>query len=49
MFQAVPLHTVGDLAAWLDRPPTKLVCVGDPAALDELGVRMRERFARRLW
>ena len=24
-FQRIPLHTVGDLGAWLDRPPTKLV------------------------
>ena len=31
------------------RPPTKLVCVGDPDALDVLGERMRERFDGRLW
>jgi Cof subfamily protein (haloacid dehalogenase superfamily) len=49
VFQQIPLHPVGDLTAWLDRPPTKLVCIGDPAELDELGVRMRERFAGRLW
>jgi Cof subfamily protein (haloacid dehalogenase superfamily) len=48
-FQHIPLHPVGDLVAWLDQPPTKLVCVGDPDALDLLGVRMRERFAGRLW
>jgi Cof subfamily protein (haloacid dehalogenase superfamily) len=48
-FQHIPLHPVGDLRSWLDRPPTKLVCVGDPDALDELGARMRERFAGRLW
>ena len=48
-FQHIPLHPVGDLLEWLDRPPTKLVCVGDPDALDELGERMRERFAGRLW
>ena len=28
--------------------PTKLVCVGDPAALDELAPRLRERFGERL-
>ena len=48
-FQGIPLHTVGDLDAWLDRPPTKLVCIGDPDALDGLGELMRERFAGRLW
>jgi hypothetical protein len=48
-FQRIPLHVVGDLGSWLERPPTKLVCIGDPAALDELGVKMRERFAGRLY
>ena len=48
-FQHIPLHPVGDLRTWLAEPPTKLVCVGDPDALDELGARMRERFAGRLW
>jgi Cof subfamily protein (haloacid dehalogenase superfamily) len=48
-FQGIALHTVGDLGAWLDRPPTKLVCIGDPVALDGLGDLMRERFAGRLW
>ena len=35
-FQHLEIHAVGDLRAWLDRDPTKLVAVGDPAALDEL-------------
>jgi hypothetical protein len=48
-FQQIPLHTVGDLGTWLDEPPTKLVCIGDPDALDVLGVEMRERFEGRLW
>ena len=48
-FQGIALHTVGDLGSWLARPPTKLVVIGDPAALDELGVRLREQFAGRLW
>jgi Cof subfamily protein (haloacid dehalogenase superfamily) len=48
-FQGIELHTVGDLSAWLERPPTKLVCIGDPAELDRLGAEMRERFAERLW
>jgi Cof subfamily protein (haloacid dehalogenase superfamily) len=48
-FQQIALHEVGDVKAWLAEAPTKIVCVGDPAALDELGARMRERFAGRLW
>lgn len=48
-FQSIPVHAVGDLIAWLDQPPTKLVCVGDPDELDGLEARMRERFAGRLW
>ena len=35
-FQHLEIHAVGDLRAWLDRDPTKLVAVGDPDALDEL-------------
>jgi Cof subfamily protein (haloacid dehalogenase superfamily) len=48
-FQHIELHTVGDLGTWLDRPPTKLVCIGDPAELDVLGAKMRSRFGGRLW
>ena len=48
-FQGIPLHTVGDLRRWLDRPPTKLVAIGDPDALDVLGADLRQRFAGRLW
>ena len=48
-FQNLPVHEVGDLLAWLDRPPTKLVAIGDPAALDGLEQRMKERFAGRLY
>jgi Cof subfamily protein (haloacid dehalogenase superfamily) len=47
-FQGLEIHAVGDLGAWLETTPTKLVCVGDPTALDELGVRMRARFDGRL-
>jgi hydroxymethylpyrimidine pyrophosphatase-like HAD family hydrolase len=46
-FQHLEIHAVGDLRAWLDRPPTKLVAVGDPAALDALEPRMKERFGDR--
>jgi hypothetical protein len=48
-FQGLELHPVGDLLAWLDRPPTKLVVIDDPEVLDELKERMRERFAGRLY
>ncbi len=48
-FQQLEIHVVGDLRAWLKDPPTKLVCVGEPHALDGLEVRMKERFDRRLY
>jgi Cof subfamily protein (haloacid dehalogenase superfamily) len=48
-FQGLEIHPVGDLATWLDRPPTKLVSVGDPEALDGLEVRMKARFDGRLY
>jgi Cof subfamily protein (haloacid dehalogenase superfamily) len=48
-FQSLPLHEVGDLAAWIERPPTKLVVVDAPAALDALRPRLEERFGERLF
>ena len=48
-FQNLAVHSVGDLAAWLDRPPTKLVSVGDPDLLDAVEARMKERFQERLF
>jgi hypothetical protein len=48
-FQQLEIHPVGDLRSWLAAAPTKLVCAGDPAALDELGVRLRRRFDGRLY
>jgi Cof subfamily protein (haloacid dehalogenase superfamily) len=47
-FQRLVVHTVGDMQSWLERRPTKVVCVGDPDALDELEVELKERFAGRL-
>ena len=35
-FQHLPVTEVGDLVAWLERPPTKLVAVADPAAIPAL-------------
>jgi len=40
----IEFHVVGDLLDWLQEPPTKLVCVGEPAALDDLEPRMKQRF-----
>lgn len=48
-FQHLEVHEVGDLLAWLSEAPTKLVTVGDPAALDGLEVRMKKRFGERLY
>ncbi len=48
-FQSLSLHPVGDLAAWLSKPPTKLVTIDDPDVLDGLETRLKERFAGRLY
>jgi Cof subfamily protein (haloacid dehalogenase superfamily) len=48
-FQHIRLHVVGPLLDWLEREPTKLVVVGDPAALDVLGGELREQFRTRLF
>ena len=48
-FQDLELHPVGDLLDWLDKPPTKLVVIGDPEALDGLKQRVLDRFEGRLY
>lgn len=48
-FQHLEVHAVGDLLAWLDAPPTKLVAVGDPVELDVLEQRVKAHFDRRLY
>ena len=48
-WQGIEIHPVGDLVAWIDRPPTKLVSVGDPEALDGLEARLKARFDGRLY
>jgi Cof subfamily protein (haloacid dehalogenase superfamily) len=48
-FQHLVVHEVGDLQAWLTDAPTKLVCVGEPHALDGLESRMKQRFDGRLY
>ena len=47
-FQQLPINPVGDLLSWLREPPTKLVSVGDPEALDLLGARLRAHFGERM-
>jgi Cof subfamily protein (haloacid dehalogenase superfamily) len=48
-FQHLTLEAVGDLSNWLAEPPTKLVAVGDPDALDVLQDEMVERFGGRMF
>jgi Cof subfamily protein (haloacid dehalogenase superfamily) len=48
-FQHLPVSEVGDLLAWLERPPTKLVAVGEPDELPALRAAMEERFDGRLF
>jgi Cof subfamily protein (haloacid dehalogenase superfamily) len=48
-FQQLEIHPVGDLRAWLHDDPTKLVAVGDPAALDRLRAVLKPRFDGRLY
>jgi Cof subfamily protein (haloacid dehalogenase superfamily) len=43
----IDFHVVGPLLDWLDAPPTKLVCVGEPTVLDALEPRMKARFGER--
>ena len=35
-FQHIPVEEVGDLSEWLERPPTKLVAVAEPADIPAL-------------
>jgi Cof subfamily protein (haloacid dehalogenase superfamily) len=48
-FQHLQIHPVGDLLAWLDQPPTKLVLVGDPEALDQVELRAKSAFRDTLY
>jgi Cof subfamily protein (haloacid dehalogenase superfamily) len=48
-FQHLELHPVGPLLYWLERPPTKLVVIGDPVELDGLEARMKAHFGGRLY
>ena len=48
-FQSIPLHAVGSLLDWIERPPTKLVVVDDPQRLDALRPILQARFGERLF
>jgi Cof subfamily protein (haloacid dehalogenase superfamily) len=43
----VPLHIVGDLGAWIERPTTKIVTVGDPDAMSALRDDLQPLFGSR--
>jgi Cof subfamily protein (haloacid dehalogenase superfamily) len=42
-FQHIPVDEVGDLAAWLEQPPTKLVAVADPEDVPALRAALAAR------
>ena len=48
-FQHLEIHPVGDLLDWLSQSPTKLVCVGDPDALDGVEQRAKAHFGARMY
>jgi Cof subfamily protein (haloacid dehalogenase superfamily) len=48
-FQQLPVTEVGDLLAWLDRPPTKLVAVAEPERLAEVRPDLERAFAGRVF
>jgi Cof subfamily protein (haloacid dehalogenase superfamily) len=48
-FQHIPVSEVGDLLAWLDHPPTKLVAVGEPDDLADLRAQLGPLFDGRLY
>jgi len=48
-FQHLPVQEVGDLVAWLDRPPTKLVAVADPPDLTAIRTVLATTFGDRLF
>jgi Cof subfamily protein (haloacid dehalogenase superfamily) len=49
VFQHLPVTEVGDLLAWLDRAPTKLVQVADPPVLAEIRTGLERRFDDRMF
>jgi Cof subfamily protein (haloacid dehalogenase superfamily) len=49
VFQRLPVSEVGDLLAWLEREPTKLVAVAEPERLAEVRVDLERAFGGRLF
>jgi hydroxymethylpyrimidine pyrophosphatase-like HAD family hydrolase len=48
-FQHLPVTEVGDLLAWLQQPPTKLVQVADPPVLADLRPGLERQFGGRMF
>ena len=48
-FQHIPVEEVGDLSEWLERPPTKLVAVAEPADVPALRAALAERLDGRVF
>ena len=48
-FQSLPVTEVGDLLAWLERPPTKLVAVAEPERLAEVRSDLEAVFEGRMY
>jgi Cof subfamily protein (haloacid dehalogenase superfamily) len=48
-FQRLPVAEVGDLLAWLEQPPTKLVAVAEPERLAEVRLDLEHVFDDRLY
>ncbi len=48
-FQNLPVTAVGPLLDWLERPPTKLVTIGDPAELDRLETELKGSLGERMF
>ena len=48
-FQKLPVTEVGDLLAWLDRAPTKLVAIADPDALPPIRSSLDARLNGRVF
>jgi Cof subfamily protein (haloacid dehalogenase superfamily) len=49
VFQRLPVTEVGDLLAWLERAPTKLVQVADPPRLAEIRPALERRFHEKMF
>ena len=47
VFQRLPVVAVGDLLAWLERPPTKLVAVAEPPVLAAIRPQLEQRLGAR--